>query len=101
MAFNEKQDLSRKIREMDKAGQGNDARRPLVRQLSSVTAVLQNFSDMRDKLVASLIDQQGEPLVKRLKEAPSRDRQLEILEEFRIPDLAYRFLEENGLLKRE
>ncbi len=101
MAFTEKQDLSRKIREMEKAGQGNDARRPLVRQLSSVTAVLQNFSDMRDKLVASLIDQQGEPLVKRLKEAPSRDRQLEILEEFRIPDLAYRFLEENGLLKRE
>lgn len=101
MAFSEKQDLSRKIRESEKAGQAVETRRPLVRQLNSVTAVLQNFSDLRDRLVASLIDQQGEPMEKRLKEAPSRNRQLEILEEFRIPDLAYRFLEEKGWLKKD
>ncbi len=101
MAFSEKQDLSRKIRELEKAGQGVDARRPLIRQLSSVTAVLQNFSDLRDNLCSSLIEQEGSELENRLKSVYSRDEQLKILNDRSIPDLIYRHLEEKGWLMKE
>lgn len=101
MAYSEKQDLSRKLKESEKTGQGMDARRPLIRQLNSVSAVVQNLSDLRDHLTTALIEQEGQTLPDRLRAAPSRSEQLKILDELRIPDPAFRFLEEKGWLMKQ
>lgn len=101
MAFSEKQDLSRKIREMEKAGQGPESRRPLIRQLNTVNAVLQNFSQLREQLTLALIEQEGTDLENRLHAVKTRSEQIKILDERDIPTLIYRQLEDNGWLIRE
>lgn len=60
MAYNERQDLNHRLREMEKQKKGQDQLRPLVRQLNSVSAVLQNLSTLRDQLAASLLEKEGD-----------------------------------------
>ena len=101
MGFSEKQTLTRKIRDLERQGGGLEQRKPLVRQLNQINAALGQFSDLRDLLTQSFLEQEGEELRQALEGVNGREAQLALLEGQGVPDLLYRDLEARGWLSPE